>query len=186
MSKTPFKQARSLTEVSWTHQRQSLTDTDSEVPTLKTKKSAQRASYRDGYPMDVQGHSGHSRLLHEKSISENQNRGRTNRVFGKPCFCPLPKRGHFDENGENDEFAFYPVKTRVWLLRPPKTTKMTKMAGVTQEKAWFRKGRVCSSLTKGDGGKGTGQKKVTSICDKRHFTTIANSMSWGRGSLNHC
>ena len=73
-------------------------------------------------------------------------RGRTNRVFGKPCFCPLPKRGHFDENGENDEFAFYPLKTRVWLLRPPKTTKMTKMAGVTQEKAWFRKGRVCSSL----------------------------------------
>ena len=72
-------------------------------------------------------------------------RGRTNRVFGKPCFCPLPKRGHFDENGENDEFAFYPLKTRVWLLRPPKTTKMTKMAGVTQEKAWFRKGRVCSS-----------------------------------------
>ena len=76
----------------------------------------------------------------------NINRGRTNRVFGKPCFCPLPKRGRFDENGENDEFAFYPLKTRFWLLRPPKTTKMTKMAGVTQEKAWFRKGRVCSSL----------------------------------------
>ena len=75
-----------------------------------------------------------------------QNRGGTNRVFGKPCFCPLPKRGHFDENGENDEFAFYPLKTRVWLLRPPKTTKMTKMAGVTQEKAWFRKSLVCSSL----------------------------------------
>ena len=66
----------------------------------------------------------------------------------KPCFCPLPKRGHFDENGENDEFALYPLKTRVWLLRPPKTTKMTKMASVTQEKAWFRKGRVCSSLNK--------------------------------------
>ena len=74
-----------------------------------------------------------------------KSQGRTNRVFGKPCFCPLPKRGHFDENGENDEFAFYPLKTRVWLLRPPKTTKM---AGVTQEKAWFRKGRVCSSLKK--------------------------------------
>ena len=56
--------------------------------------------------------------------------------------CPLPKRGRFDENGENDEFAFYPLKTRVSLLR---TTKMTKMADVTQEKAWFRKGRVCSS-----------------------------------------
>ena len=77
--------------------------------------------------------------------------GSTNRVFGKPCFCPLPKRGHFDENGENDEFAFYPLKTRVWLLRFPKTMKMTKMAGVTQEKAWFRKGRVCSSLIKGGG-----------------------------------
>ena len=72
--------------------------------------------------------------------------GRTNRVFGKPCFCALPKRGHFDENGANDEFAFYPLKTRASLLRPPKTTKMTKMAGVTQEKAWFRKGQVCSSL----------------------------------------
>ena len=30
------------------------------------------------------------------------------------------------------------------LLRPPKTTKM---AGVTQAKAWFRKSQVCSSLT---------------------------------------
>ena len=54
--------------------------------------------------------------------------------------------GRFDKNGENDKLAFYPLKTRVWLLRKPKTTKMTKMAGVTQEKAWFRKGRVCSSL----------------------------------------
>ena len=49
------------------------------------------------------------------------------------------KRGHFAENGENDEFAFYPLKTRVSLLKPRKTTKMTKMAGVTQAKAWFRK-----------------------------------------------
>ena len=44
-----------------------------------------------------------------------------NRVFGKPCFCPLPKRGRFDENGENDEFAFYPLKTRASLLRPRKS-----------------------------------------------------------------
>ena len=59
------------------------------------------------------------------------------------------KRGRFDENGENYEFAFYPPKTRV-LLRPPKTTKMTKMAGVTRAlpKAWFRKCWACSSLTK--------------------------------------
>ena len=63
-------------------------------------------------------------------------RGGTNRVFGKPCLCPCQNRGRFDENGENDEFAFYPLKTRASLLRPPKTPKMTKMAGVTQAKAW--------------------------------------------------
>ena len=68
----------------------------------------------------------------------------TNRVFGKPCLCPVSKRGRFDESGENDECAFYPLKTRASLLRPPKTTKMTKMAGVTQAKAWFRKSWVCS------------------------------------------
>ena len=70
--------------------------------------------------------------------------------LGKPCFCPLPnfKRGRFDENGENDDFAFYPLKTRASLLRPPKTTKMTKMADVTQAKAWFQKSRVGSSLTR--------------------------------------
>ena len=50
----------------------------------------------------------------------------TDHVIGKPCFCPLPKRARFDENGENDEFAFYPLKTRASLLRPPKTTKVTK------------------------------------------------------------
>ena len=72
--------------------------------------------------------------------------GGTNSVFGKPCFCPLPKRGRFDENGENDEFAFYPLKTRASLLTPPRSTKMTNMAGFTQAKAWFRKSRVCSSL----------------------------------------
>ena len=61
-------------------------------------------------------------------------------------FVPCQKRARFDENGENDEFAFYPLKTMVSLLRPPQTTKMTKMAGVTQEKAWLRESRVCSSL----------------------------------------
>ena len=49
-------------------------------------------------------------------------RGGANRVFGKPCSCPPPKKGRFDENGENDEFAFYPLKRRASLLRPPKTT----------------------------------------------------------------
>ena len=80
--------------------------------------------------------------------SSGKNRGGTNCGFGKPYFCPLPKRGRFDENGANDEFTFYPLKTRASLLRPLKTTKMTQMAGVTQEKAWFRKRRVCCSMKK--------------------------------------
>ena len=61
-------------------------------------------------------------------------------------FVSCQKEGRFDKNGEKDDFAFYPLKTRALLLRPPKTTKVTKMAGVTQAKAWFRKSRVCSSL----------------------------------------
>ena len=72
-------------------------------------------------------------------------RGGSNRIFGKLCFYPLPKRGRFDENGENDEFAVLPTETKGFA--PPKTTEMTKMAGVTQAKAWFRKSRVCSSLS---------------------------------------
>ena len=69
-----------------------------------------------------------------------------------PCFLvnrvfvPCPKRGRFDENGDNNESACYPLKTRASLLRPLKTTKMTKMAGVTQAKAWFSKSRAWSSL----------------------------------------
>ena len=51
----------------------------------------------------------------------------------------MSTKGRFDENGKNDELAVYPLKTRASLLRPPKTTKMTKMAGVTQAKAWLRK-----------------------------------------------
>ena len=70
---------------------------------------------------------------------ELQIRGGTNRVFGNPCLCPLPKRGRFDEDEENDEFEFYPLTTRASLLRPPKRTKMMKMTGVTQAKAWFSK-----------------------------------------------
>ena len=65
-------------------------------------------------------------------------------------FLSPAKRGRFDENGENHELAFYPLKTRASLFRPPKTTKMTKMAGVTQAKAWFRKSRVCSCLRCGN------------------------------------
>ena len=60
-------------------------------------------------------------------------------------FVPYQK-GSFWRNGENDKFAFYPLKTRASLHRPLKTTKM---AGVTQAKTWFRKSRACSSLIRG-------------------------------------
>ena len=49
----------------------------------------------------------------------DRSRGGTNRVLVNRS-CPLPKGGRFDENGENDEFAFYPLKTRASLLETPK------------------------------------------------------------------
>ena len=52
----------------------------------------------------------------------------------------LQKKRGFDENGENDESAFYPVKEWLCSSDPVKAMKMTKMAGVTQAKAWFTKG----------------------------------------------
>ena len=51
-------------------------------------------------------------------------------------FVPCQKGAVLTKTAKSDEVAFYPLKTRASLLRPPKTTKMTKMAGVTQEKAW--------------------------------------------------
>ena len=53
-------------------------------------------------------------------------RGHTNRVFGKPVFCPLPKRGRFDENGKNDEFAFYHWKQGFGSSNPRKRRKWRK------------------------------------------------------------
>ena len=49
----------------------------------------------------------------------------------------------------------------VYKIRPhTKNTKMMKMAGVTEEKAWFRKGRLCSSLSK------------ENRCNKRHVRQL--------------
>ena len=56
------------------------------------------------------------------------------------------KRAPFWRKRRNDKFAFYPLKTRASLFRLPKTMKMTKMAGVTHAKAWFRKSRVSSLI----------------------------------------
>ena len=82
-------------------------------------------------------------LLH---IQSDRKLGVAETVFlVNRVFVPCQKR-LFDENGENDELAFYPLKRRASLIRPPKTTKMTKMACLTQAKAWFRKSRACSSV----------------------------------------
>ena len=59
------------------------------------------------------------------------------------AFVLCPKEGVFDENGENDELAFYPVKQGLCSSEP---VKMTEMVGVTRAKAWFTKGMVFRSL----------------------------------------
>ena len=48
-----------------------------------------------------------------------KSRVNTNRVFGKPCLCSVLKRAV--------------------LLRPPRTTKITRMVNVIQAKTRFRK-----------------------------------------------
>ena len=50
-------------------------------------------------------------------------------VFLVKRVCVPCHKSRFDENGENDEFAIYPLKTRASLLKPPKRMKMTKMGG---------------------------------------------------------
>ena len=72
--------------------------------------------------------------------------GRENDVFGKRCFCPLPKAGGFDENGENvDLHSNHKIKGAA-LLRARKPTKMTKMAGAPQTKPPFAKNTVFATL----------------------------------------
>ena len=73
--------------------------------------------------------------------------GCENGVFGKWCFCPLPKTGGFDEKWRKSRFTFHPQKQAVLLLRPRKPTKMTKMGGVTQAKPPFAKNTVFATLT---------------------------------------
>ena len=72
-------------------------------------------------------------------------RAGTNRVFGKPCFGPPPKKGPFWRKRRKRQICILPTANKGFAPQTPKTTKMA-MAGVTQEKAWFRKSRVCSSL----------------------------------------
>ena len=54
-------------------------------------------------------------------------------------FVPCQKGAVLTKMAKMTNLHSTPLKTRASLLRPLKTTKM---AGVTQEKAWFRKSRV--------------------------------------------
>ena len=79
-----------------------------------------------------------------------KNRGGTNRVFGKPCFCPLPKRGHFDENGEKGRICILPTeKPGLRSSDPRKRRKWRKWRVSLRKRHGFRESRVCSSLTLG-------------------------------------
>ena len=74
--------------------------------------------------------------------------GGTNLVFGKPYFCPCQRGAVLTKTAKMTNLhSTLATETRFSLLRPPKTTKMTEMVGVTQTQAWFRKSRVCASLS---------------------------------------
>ena len=113
---------------------------------FRNAKTVQRVGFGAGYPVDVhadipadvRGQKLRLEILEKQACrcrrpqpegADVHDRGGTSRVFGKPCFCPLPKRGCFDENGKSDEFTFYPLKTRASLLKPPKTTRMIQKTG---------------------------------------------------------
>ena len=58
------------------------------------------------------------KLVFQNSLSENPFK--PDRV----SFLHSQQKGAvWDKNGENDEFAFYPLKIRASLLRPPKRRK---------------------------------------------------------------
>ena len=65
-------------------------------------------------------------------------------VSGNGGFVPCIKKD-VDENGEEDEFVRH-AKPRLLVLRKPKTTKMTKVAGVPQTKPWFTDSGVLKTL----------------------------------------
>ena len=53
-------------------------------------------------------------------------------VLENGVFVPCRKQVVLTKIGENSDIAFYPEKLGILLFRPWKSTKMTKMAGVTQ------------------------------------------------------
>ena len=55
-------------------------------------------------------------------------------VLENGVFVPCRKQVVLTKIGKNSNIAFYPQKQGILFLRPWKSTKMTKMAGVTQAK----------------------------------------------------
>ena len=55
-------------------------------------------------------------------------------VLENGSFVPRRKEAVLTKIGENSDIAFYPQKQGIWLLKPWKSTKMTKMPGVTPAK----------------------------------------------------
>ena len=82
------------------------------------------------------------KINQHKLLKVGKTQGCWNGRFGKRCFCPLPKTGGLRKIGDNSDIAFYPQKQGFLLLGPRKSTKMTKMAGVTQAKWPFAKSTV--------------------------------------------
>ena len=62
-------------------------------------------------------------------------------LLANHAFAHCQTGGRFDKHCDNDKFALgvciLPAKTRALLLGPPQNDEMRKMAGVTQEEAWF-------------------------------------------------
>ena len=79
-------------------------------------------------------------------FSVGKNQGWRNGRFGKRSFCPLPKTGGFDVNWQKFWYCILPTKKGVLLLGPRKSTKMTKLAGVTPAKWPFAKSTVLTTL----------------------------------------
>ena len=49
-------------------------------------------------------------------------------IFGS-CFCPLPKRGRFDENGEKDTFYILPTEKKGFAPRNPENDENDENGG---------------------------------------------------------
>ena len=132
------------------------TDFGKEIPSRNLRKKGQSRSCNvcvcDGnWVVCVSGQKcrHHSCFCCDKGTATQhpKSRGPKNAAFGKACLCPLPERGVFTKTAKMTNFRSNPVKQGLCCSDPVKMTKMTKMADVTQPKAWFTKGMLSCSLT---------------------------------------